>query len=60
MNIKLLEKIKICKNQEKELKEKNDFIGKLQIKIDKQKDEIKKLTEKLNVEIIFLSKITIN
>jgi len=44
-----LEKIKIIKNIEKELKDKNLTIEKLNIKIDRQHDEINKLNEKLNV-----------
>lgn len=54
MNNKLLEKIKLIKNLEKDLKEKNTNIEKMQIKIDKQRDEIKKITEKLNVKNKYL------
>jgi hypothetical protein len=49
LNEKLLEKIKMIKNYEKEIKEKTITIDKLQSKLDKQYEEIKKLQEKLNV-----------
>lgn len=52
LNIRLLEKVKTIKNQEKEIKEKNLIIEKLQIKVDKQKEEIKRLSDKLNVNKI--------
>jgi hypothetical protein len=49
LNQRLLEKIKVIKNLEKESKEKSLVIDKLNAKIDKQHDDIKKLTDKLNV-----------
>lgn len=49
INDRLLEKIKIIKNYEKELKEKNNLIDKLQLKIDKLSEEIKKSNVKSNV-----------
>jgi hypothetical protein len=53
LNERLLEKIKIIKNYEKEIKDKNILMEKLQIKVDKQQAEIKKLKEKLIVNFIF-------
>lgn len=47
LNQRLLEKIKVIKNYEKELKDKNTIIDRLSLKLDKQKEEITKLNEKL-------------
>jgi hypothetical protein len=54
LNQKLLEKIKIIKTLEKDVKDKNAMINGLNNKIDKQADEIKKLNEKLNVFYNFI------
>lgn len=48
-NSRVLEKIKIIKNLEKEIKEKNLLIERLNLKIDKQHEDYKKLLEKFNV-----------
>jgi uncharacterized coiled-coil protein SlyX len=56
VNQRLLEKVKIIKSLEKDLKEKNSLIDRLNNKIFKQKDDINKLTEKLTVFIIKFSK----
>jgi hypothetical protein len=50
LNGRLLEKIKIIKNYEKEMKEKNTLVDKLNLRINKQNEEIKKLNDKLNVK----------
>lgn len=49
VNDRLLEKVKIIKSLEKELKEKNALIDRLNNKLYKQNDDINKLKEKLNV-----------
>jgi hypothetical protein len=49
LNQRLLEKIKIIKTLEKDLKDKNSLIDRLNLKIDKQGMEINKLNERLNV-----------
>jgi hypothetical protein len=49
INTKFLEKLKLIKNLENELKTKTSFISGLTRKIDKQKVEILQLNEKLNV-----------
>ena len=54
LNQKLLDKIKHIKILEKEIKEKNLTIDKLNSKLDKQTEEIKKLNDKLNVNRYFL------
>lgn len=50
INQRLLEKIKVIKNLEKELKEKNGLVQRLNSKIDKLNLEISKLNEKLSSE----------
>jgi hypothetical protein len=49
MNQQLLEKAKIIKALEKELKEKNALIDRLNNKVFKMKDDMNRLNEKLNV-----------
>jgi septal ring factor EnvC (AmiA/AmiB activator) len=56
VNQRLLEKVKVIKSLEKELKEKNTLIDKLNNKIYKQKDDINKLTEKLNVFLVNIAR----
>jgi len=52
INSKFLEKLKIIKNLETELKNKNSLINRLNRKNDKQKEEILILNEKLNVNLL--------
>ena len=49
INNKFLEKLKIIKNLETEVKQKTSLISTLTRKNDKQKEEILLLNEKLNV-----------
>lgn len=49
LNQKLLEKIKQIKNLERELKDKNSLVDKQNNKIEKQQEEIRRLSDKLAV-----------
>jgi len=55
INKKFLEKLKVIKNLEVELKSKNSYISRLTRKNDKQKEEILQLNEKLNVFMIIFN-----
>jgi hypothetical protein len=53
-NQKLLERVKNTKNLEKELRDKNAIIEKLTYRVNKQKETIDNLNEKLNVSVCLL------
>jgi hypothetical protein len=60
LNQRLLEKIRIIKQMEKQLKDKEILVERLNTKIDKQKEEITNLNEKLKLEKASTLRMEIN